>query len=341
MPAQTQGAPPLRFVSYEESVGTPNIVVDGAPNVSTVLALSHWPGIPQPPSLARDLSTQMAFAYLEEPTPHELAAIVTNNHFDQDGLASLVALTNPEGALAHRDLLIDLAAAGDFATYRHRAAARTSMALATYADPQRSPIGEQLVGRPYPEQSRVLYEQTLPRVLEMLTDPARYRDLWVEEDDNLAASEAALANGSVTIEEHEHLDLAVITISEDLPRRTGHRFGSDHFEEIHPMAINNATDRFRLLFVHGRHHRYVDRYETWVQYRTRRPLPRVDLAALASRLTELEAGSAIWSADAPSVLTPTVAPDIDSSLTTATILEELQRHLRAAPPAWDPYAPAP
>ena len=40
---------PMRFLGYEHSRDVANIVVDGSPNESTVLALTHWPGIPQPP----------------------------------------------------------------------------------------------------------------------------------------------------------------------------------------------------------------------------------------------------------------------------------------------------
>ena len=120
----------MRFDSYESSRTKPNIVVDGSPNASTVLALTHWPGIEQPTGLAADLSAQMTFNYLDRPVAHPPAEIVTNNHFDQDGLVCIHALVDPERSLEHRDLLIDVAAAGDFGTYRFREAARASMAIA-------------------------------------------------------------------------------------------------------------------------------------------------------------------------------------------------------------------
>jgi hypothetical protein len=94
----------VRYLDYEASRDVANIVVDGSPNESTVLALSHWPGIPAPPGLARDLSAEMAFAYLDATPDHAPAEIVTNNHFDQDGLVSIHALIEPELSLAHREL---------------------------------------------------------------------------------------------------------------------------------------------------------------------------------------------------------------------------------------------
>lgn len=326
------------YVPYDESVAVPNIVVDGSANRSTVLALTHWPGIPQPPGLEADLSAQMAFRYLAAPSDHPPARAVTNNHLDQDGLVSVLALTRPELALQHRDLLVDVAAAGDFATYRYRSAARASMAIWTYADEAASPLGDQLAGLGYGEQCALLYEELLPLVVPMATDPDRFRPLWAEEDERLSASEQALASGAVTIDEHPDVDLAVVTIGEGQRRRAGHRFGSDTFDEIHPMALHRATDRFRILVVHGRRYRLVDRYETWVQYRSRRPLPRVDLRPLAGQLSAAEAGATRWTATAPSDLSPTLSAGDESSLPPGTVAAAVVRHLASSPPAWDPYA---
>jgi hypothetical protein len=335
--------PRFSFLGYRQAEDVANVVVDGSPNHSTVLTLSHWPGIAQPAALGADLSAEMAFRYLDDPPDHPPSEVVTNNHFDQDGLVSVFALTEPDEAIARRELLVDLAAAGDFATYRHRSAARASMTLWSYADPERSPIGDQLGGLPYDEQCQVLYRETLPLLVPMLTDPDRFRSLWADEDERLSASEAALEAGDVTVAELEAVDLAIVTIGAAEPARPGHRFGDGrlHLAEIHPMAINNATTCLRQLLVSGRRYRYVDRYESWVQYRTRRPLPRVDLRPLAGSLTQLEAGPTTWQADPPSTLTPQLWSGDESSLTVEAVTAELVHHLVSAEPAWDPYAAEP
>lgn len=326
----------LRFLGYEESTEVPNIVVDGSPNVSTVLAISHWPAIPNRCGLAGDLSAEMAFSYLDDPPDHPRAEVVTNNHFDQDGLVGIAALTRPD-TVKHRELLVDVAAAGDFGTYRFRAAARASMTIAAYGDPERSPIADQLVGLPYDEQVPILYEETLPLLVPMATEPARFRGLWAEEDAVLTASEQALADGVVVIDEDPALDLAVVTIPDSVALVGGHRFVGEEFPGLHPMALHNATECSRVLVARGRRYRYVDRYETWVQYRSRRLPARVDLAALAAALTALESGAVTWDATPPSSLTPVLAASDESSLAPARVLDELSRHLAAAPVAWDPY----
>ena len=90
---------PLRFVAYEELGSTPNVVVDGAASASTVLTLSHWPGSPTPPEVRDDLSAQIAFHALEHRDWFDGIDIVSNNHFDQDGLASVYALTDTDAAM--------------------------------------------------------------------------------------------------------------------------------------------------------------------------------------------------------------------------------------------------
>ena len=49
--------------------------------------------------------------------------LVSNNHFDQDGLVSIFALVDPDEASPRRAFLEDVASAGDFATFRDRDAA--------------------------------------------------------------------------------------------------------------------------------------------------------------------------------------------------------------------------
>jgi hypothetical protein len=309
----------MRYLDYEASESEPNIVVDGSPNAGTALTLTHWPGFSAPPGLARDLSAQMAFAYLDTPPDHPPAEIVTNNHFDQDGLVCIFALTNPDEAIEHRELLIDVAAAGDFATYRDRRAARASMVLARKGAAETSCSYSQFTDQ--------LYRELLPHLLDITLNNDRYRELWADEDADLSASEEAIANGIVTIDERPDLDLAIVTIPDTEPVRHGHRFGGDEFEGLHPMAIHNATDRFRLLIAHGRRYRYIDRYETWVQYQSRPTLPRVDMRPLATELTALETGAVEWKAAAPGSLAPELEHSDESSLDAHLLRDIVIRHL--------------
>lgn len=301
--------PPFRFVDYEQTLDVPNIVVDGSANRATVLTLSHWPGAPTLDTLKRDLSAEIAFAYLEQPQTWVDVDVVTNNHFDQDGLVCVHTLVEPERSLEHRQLLIDVAAAGDFGTYTDRRAARASMVVAAWGDQGRG------------------YAASLPELLPLALDPGPYRDVWHTEDEQLTASEAAIADGTITIDEVPELDLAVVTIPEREPSRWGHRFTHQRFDGVHPMALHNATERFRVLVLHGHRYCFADRYETWVQYQSRPTLDRIDLRPLAERLSELD--DVEWTAGAPTQLTPEMRHTGESSLPQRRFVDLMIEHLRA------------
>jgi hypothetical protein len=111
---------------------------------------------------------------------------------------------------------------------------------------------------------------------------------------------------------------------------------------LHPIAVHGATERGALLTMRGSRYELAYRYESWVQFRSRPVRARVDLAPLAERLNQAEAdanGDAEWMAEAISGLTPTLAPAAraESALSSAAVRALVEDHLRAAPPAWDPY----
>jgi hypothetical protein len=183
-----------------------------------------------------------------------------------------------------------------------------------------------------------MYEEMLPRVEELLDHPDRFRELWAEEDAHLAVSEDGLRDHSVTLDEAPEIDLAVVTVPEGWTTRHVHRFTQRRSQAVHPMAVRNATERFRVLIVEGRRYELQFRYESWVQYVSRRPPPRVDLAPLAEQLTADEA-SGQWIFDGAGVIVPSLHLDgaTESSIAPQTFRDRLGAFLRDAPAAWDPY----
>lgn len=312
----------MRYVPYGELDGVPNIVVDGAAHPDTLLTLSHWPQSGTPPELRDDLSAQIAFHYLDHPEHHVAADAASNNHFDQDGLMSLFALVDPDGAQDRRDRMIDVARAGDFGSFRERDAARISWTIAALAEHED--------GDPY--------TRVLDRVPELLDHPERFREVWADEDAHLAASEDAIRTGTVTIEEVAALDLAVVTVPPEWAEHTVHRFIRSARQAVHPGAVHNATDRFRLLYVQGRHYEVQYRYETWIQYASLRPPGRIDLAPLAAALTAREPEGAAWAFDGVDLIFPTMR--LTGAAESAIAPDEFRAALTRAltgPSAWDPY----
>ncbi len=317
----------MRYLAYDALDGVPSIIVDGSAHAETLLTLSHWPNSPTPEALRDDLSAQIAFHYLDHPELHVPAEVVSNNHFDQDGLMSVHALVDPDGARSRRERVVDVARAGDFGTYRERDAVRTAWTIAA--------LEAELTGEDG-------YAVLLERVPELIDHPERFRPHWAEEDAHLEASEAAIASGAVRIEELDALDLAVVTVPEDWVPHPVHRFTVLGTQALHPTAINNATDCFRVLYVHGHRYEVQYRYETWVRYESRRPLARIDLAPLAEELSEAEPGDARWTFDGVAAIAPALhlvdpGPNAASAISPDRFRARVIDALTTGVPAWDPY----
>jgi Family of unknown function (DUF6687) len=282
----------MRYVPYHQLNGIPNIIVDGAPSLDTKLTLSHWPSSGTPSALKDDLSAQIVFRYLEQPSFHTSVEAVSNNHFDEDGLISLFTILNPQIARENKDLLIDVAAAGDFGTYKYADAARISFTIAAFSDETRSPLPARTFSRNYMDQTAALYREMLERLPDIISNVQAYRDFWSADEAELKNSEHAIETGLIQIHQTPKIDLAVVFIPEVLPR-------------CHQLALHNATRCFRILLMHGRNYELKYRYETWVEYVSAKTMPRVDLTQLATQLSELEKGN-VWEFDGVNEIVPSL-----------------------------------
>ncbi len=281
----------MRFLPYNEISAVPNVIVDGKGTSNTVLTLSHWPKSGTPAALRADTSTAIVFKYLDSPALHTVADAVSNNHFDEDGLVGIFVLLEPALAARHRDLLIDVAQAGDFGVFERREAARIAFVLAAFGDVARSPLPGHVFERPYSEQVAELHVRLFDVVARLLTGVAAFRSIWEDEDAQLAESEKAIASGLVSIEEQRDLDFAVVRVPEGVP-------------DCHAFALHNRTRCTRLLLIHGQRVELQYRYEGWVQMASRRPAARVDLTALADELTQQETSGGTWVFDGVDEITP-------------------------------------
>lgn len=328
----------MRYSPYDQTT-VPNIVVDGSQNANTLLTLSHWPRSGTSQALKADTSAEIAFKYLDSPRFHVRADVVTNNHFDQDGLVAVFVLLDPETASRYRDLLIDVASAGDFGIYRSRDAARINFAVASLSESGTSPFPKHIFTLPYPKMAAELYVRALDVFPQIVAEPDNFKSLWEREDAKLSESEELVKDGVVTIEEQPDLDFAAVRLPERLPESNIHRFTHSEMVVCHPMAIYNATPCTRILLAQGQRVEFQFRYEGWVQLVSRRPLARVDLSGLAEELNAEESGGGTWKFDGVDEITPRLHLDgrHETSIPEDLIRRKIEQHLRTAPPAWDPY----
>ena len=329
----------MRFVPFEQLDSSPNIIVDGTAGKGTILTLSHWPKSGTPQDLKRDTSAEIVFAYRDSPSFHVQDDIVSNNHYDEDGLVGIFALVDPSTAEKHRVLLMDVASAGDFGVYQSRDAARMAFALGSYADPHTSPLRPELFAMPHPQMAAQLYRQLLEVLPGLLTNLTNFKHHWEAEDEKLTLSEEWIEKGQITIEERPAVDLAVVNVPQNLPARRIHRFAQSRLAECHPFALHNRTACSRLLIVQGQHVEFQYRYESWVQLASRRPPLRIDLSDLARELNQEETSKGRWLFDGVERITPRLHLQGSSttSLPPSLIQRHLERHLSTGLPAWDPY----
>ena len=311
------------FVPYHALGDRPNVVVDGASCESTILTLSHWPKSATPHKYKADSSAEIAFNFLD--SGDQVAAdLVSNNHFDEDGLVAVYALVEPEKAQAHRQLLIDTAWAGDFGICRDRDAARIAATITAHYDPKRSPLDNSIFDCSYPEMCGRLYQEMLRRFEGIYSDVGAFETFWRAEDDAMAASDAALAEGRITIEEFPQADLAVVHVEEGQP--------------LHQMTVHGATDCNRILELRGAKPHFRYRYESWVQIVSHPVRPRADLNPLAEALTTEETQGR-WVFDGVDQITPEMRlVDADvSAIATERLVNLFADFLTQAPPGFDPY----
>lgn len=297
----------MRYVPYNRLGDEPNIIVDGKAQRSTVLTLSHWKGNATPVELKADLSAEIVFNYLAHIEHHVEAQAASNNHFDEDGLVGLFALINPEQAIEEKNILIDVATAGDFGTYRDRDAARICFVLQAWTQPDKSPLNAGVFSKPYHDLTSILYEELLPRFSKIIERIHYLEKYWSEEDTHLDWSENAIKEGHVIVESSPEIDLAVVRVSDDKEfNDTRPQLDSPRWTHraCHQFAVHNATDCSRILVLQGNHADFYYRYETWVETVARKPLPRVDLRRLADSLTGKEKLGVKWSAEDVSEIVP-------------------------------------
>lgn len=270
------------FVPWDAVEGVPNIVVDGPLRPDTVLGLSHWPDGGTPAELAADTSTQIAARYVDLPAGGDEVTVVTNNHFDEDGLLAAWVVLQREPPGSRRDLAAAAAEAGDFHTWRDPWAARCAIATMAMAERTTTPFPDvlrALNGAGGRDPAGRIYRALLPHVAALLDDPGRFHRLWAPRWGQVERDLTLIDAGDATVTDVAQTDLALIRTPRPLERLATH-------PRTDRMRVITATPDGTLLLEH--------RYETWVRYASRALRPRTDLAPILPELQSLETGPGIW-----------------------------------------------
>jgi hypothetical protein len=324
----------MRFVPYDRLQGVPHIIVAGAAALGSRLVLSQQPGAPTPRELLADTSAEIVLRLLQLPNWWErLEGIkaVSSDHFDLDGLLAIWALLSPNEARARAARVAEAARAGAFNRYREDFAAQLACLIRGVNDWAVTPTGRPLSSLDRPARDAALYEDLLPLVGGMLDDIVRFDEYWFLEYTDVIRSNALRHSGAVQVEEYPELDLTVL----DTPL------------DLHDLTRLSCSALPRLLTIRSENTYTLEyRVEGWVQYQSRRVLPRIDLKPLAQRLSLFERFPGRWRAEP--IQQPVARLFLDdgagpapSSLDRETLVAEVIEYLRANAGnhalQWSPY----
>ena len=293
----------MRFQFYTEALeNVPKLSVDGT--VDNSIHFSHWEGNSTPTEVKADTSTEIALNLVASPNRAALTKgieLVTNNHFDTDGVLSCWTVLTGERALAYRDLVISAAEAGDFSEYSSDDGVRVSIAIqgSDQASPNNddgSPFARLLAGEEVDDDARA-YELVLPKVEHLLANINDYESLWRDGWQSVVAAIESFEQGRSKVVECS--DISVVTLAPEL-------FDGAGFSPTRHSAPFTAISKFAKgeLFLiaipttSGWFYRIDYPYYSWAETVVRPHIPRRDLAPALQLLNSREPNhDAHWQPD--------------------------------------------
>ncbi|MFN2499599.1 MAG: DUF6687 family protein [Pyrinomonadaceae bacterium] len=289
----------MRFEFYHPGLDdVPKLSVDGT--VSNSVHFSHWQGNETPVPVKADTSTEIALNLVASPNRDKLTQgieLVTNNHFDTDGVLSVWTMLNGERALQLRDKLIPAAEAGDFSEFTNEDAIRASIAIQgsdqpITGDDSGSPLAGELAGAAVDDDARA-YELVLPEVERVLTRTGEFENLWRGPWTQIETSIDSFERGESKVEEFSEGKFSLVTVARDV-------FGTSGFDPARHAAPFTAISRYAkgqlfliaIPYQNGWAYRIDYPYHSWAETIVRPRIERRNFAPLVSRLNQLEPATA-------------------------------------------------
>lgn len=285
----------MKFEFYRSELDkVPKLSVDGT--VPNSIHFSHWEGNETPVEVKADTSTEIVLNVVASPEMKRLThsiELVTNNHFDTDGVLSVWSMLTGERALELRDKLIAAAEAGDFCEFRSDDGVRASIAIqgADQASPENnagSPLASYLAGERVTDEARE-YELVLPEVEKVITKTNDYEHLWRAAWTQIARARESFERGESVVEEYAEPSLSLITLAPEL-------FGVGGFNPVRhsaPFTVISKYSRGQLFLIatplESRWSYRIDYpYYSWAETVVRPRIERQDFTPLISELEQLE-----------------------------------------------------
>ena len=280
----------MRFQFYSEALdNVPKLSVDGT--VDNAIHFSHWQGNTTPAEVKADTSTEIALNLVASPNYEALTqgiGLVTNNHFDTDGVLSIWTVLSGKRALEYRDLLISAADAGDFSEHTSDDGVRVSIAIqgsdqAGSDNDDSSPLARLLAGTDVDDDAHA-YELVLPEVERLLVDVNAYESLWREGWNQVALAFESFERGRSQVVEHSGISLITLESGLQNPKMAIARHARGELFLIATPASGGWL--YQLYYP----------YYSWADTVVRPRIARRDLTNALATLSEKEVNG-VWKID--------------------------------------------
>lgn len=329
----------MRFEYYHEGLDSvPKLSIDGT--VANAIHFSHWMGNETPASVKADTSTEIALNLVGAPDRDKLTEgidLVTNNHFDTDGVLSVWTVLTGPPALDLREELIAAAEAGDFSEFTGANGVRASIVIQGSDEPideGGSPLARHLAGGAPIDDARA-YDLVLPEVERVLTHTDDYEFLWHDVWQHIEDAMETFEKGSSSVEEFADEKLSLILLAPDV-------YSSTRFRPTKHGAPFTAISRYSRgeLYLIARpvtggwSYRMDFPYYSWAETIVRPRIIRRDFSKLVARLNQLESvAEGNWKVDNSEMASAVKFAEEDgspglSSLTPETVVNETRAALR-------------
>jgi hypothetical protein len=325
----------MRFEYYTDDLAdVPKLSVDGT--VGNAVHFSHWKGNETPASVKADTSTEISLNLVAAPDREELTRgidLVTNNHFDTDGVLSVWTVLTGARALELREQLIAAAEAGDFSELSTEDGVRASIVIQgsdSPTDDSGSPLAGQLAGAPVDDDARA-YALILPRVEHVLMNIDEYESLWRGAWDRIAAALDSFAKGASRVIEDSEAKLSIVTLAPEIFSPAGFK-PTRHAAPFTAISNQAASEVFLIAtpLDAGWAYRIDYPYYSWAETVVRPKIQRRNFSALMNQLNDLEKNSsARWKLDSSEMTSAAKCLDENGKLAASSMQPDIvATHLR-------------
>jgi len=317
----------MRFEFFHPGLeNTPKLSVDGT--VSNSIHFSHWEGNETPAPLKADTSTEIALnlvASADAATYTRGIELITNNHFDTDGVLSVWTVLTGNKAVDLKDKLISAAEAGDFSEYSSEQGVKASIVIqgsdqGSPNNEQGSPLARHLAGGQVDDEAQA-YALVLPEIERLMTDINRYEPLWLEAWRQVADAIDSFEKGRSQVKELPEVQLSLVTLAPEVFSQAG--FNPTRHAPPYTAISRFARGQLFLITTpvkDGFIYRIDYPYYSWAETVKRPRIKRRDLGPILTHLNEMEQNSSgRWQVDTREMTSAAKFLNRDGTLGTSTL----------------------